>query len=352
MWHGVEGHDEAVERFRQSLRAGRLASTYLFVGPEGIGKRRFALKLAQALLCQNSADDELEICGRCESCKLAQAGTHPDILLVGRPADKSFIPVETLIGPPEKRMREGLCHDLGMKPFLGGRKVAIIDDADDLNVEGANSLLKTLEEPPPRSLLILIGTSASQQLPTIRSRCQIVRFAPLADEVLINLLVATGRVATRAEAEQLAPLCEGSLERALELADPQLAEFRGRLLNHLAQRAPDSVRLATAVSTLVDEAGKEAPKRRARLRQIINFALNYYRELLRRSVGASPGSDPVLQSAAEKGLAAAAVDPTRYAEAADRCLQALEHVDRNANQTTVIECWLDDLEQIAVAGRC
>lgn len=348
MWHGIYGHDAVVERFRQSLAAGRLASTYLFVGPPGVGKRTFALRLAQALLCQNHAEEELTICGVCQSCKLAEAGNHPDLLTVARPKDKSYIPVETFIGPADKRMREGLCHDIGMKPFLGGRKVAVIDDADDLNVEGANSLLKTLEEPPPRSVLILIGTSAAKQLPTIRSRCQIVRFAPLADDVLADLLVATGGVENRSDAERLAPLSEGSLERALELADPQLAEFRRRLFDALAKQVPDGVRLAKAVSTLVDEAGKEAPKRRARLRQLIGFAADYYRELMRRAGGAPPGADPVLRAAAEKGMAVGDGDPVQYADAAERCLEALEHVGRNANQTTVIECWLDDLEQIFV----
>lgn len=350
MWHGVHGHDAAVEHFRQSLRSGRLASTYLFVGPAGIGKRTFALKLAQALLCQNHPDLELEMCGHCQSCKLVQAGTHPDLLQVGRPPDKSFIPVEAFIGSPEKRMREGLCHDIGMKPFLGGRKVALIDDADDLNLEGANSLLKTLEEPPPRSLLILIGTSAAKQLPTIRSRCQIIRFQPLDDEILAELLVSTGNVESREAAQRLVPLSEGSLQRAIELADPQLAEFRQRLLNHLTQRAPDSVRLATAISTFVDEAGREASRRRARLRQLIGFVADYYRELMRRACGAAATTDPILRQAAEKGLAASSGDPEAYAAAIDRCLQALEHVGRNLNQTTIIECWLDDLEQIAITG--
>ena len=173
----IRGHESARERFRKSLEAGRLASTFLFVGPQGIGKRGFALGLAQALLCARTrADDPLEACGACESCRLMAAGTHPDLIRIERPEGKSFIPVELLIGSQEKRMREGLCHEIAMKPFLGGRKVAIIDDADFLNVEGANALLKTLEEPPPRCVMILIGMSAARQLPTIRSRCQIVRF--------------------------------------------------------------------------------------------------------------------------------------------------------------------------------
>src|SRR5690606_13925595 len=88
MWQGIRGHDEVVERFRLTLEAGRLASTYLFVGPSGIGKRSFALKLAQALLCQRTPDERLEPCGACESCRLLLAGNHPDVIAVGKPAGK------------------------------------------------------------------------------------------------------------------------------------------------------------------------------------------------------------------------------------------------------------------------
>ena len=84
-------------------------------------------------------------------------------------------------------MREGLCHDISLKPYMGNRKVAIVDDADYLNAEGANSLLKTLEEPPPRSVLILVGTTPAKQLPTIRSRCRIIRFDPLPTETVAEL---------------------------------------------------------------------------------------------------------------------------------------------------------------------
>ncbi len=168
-----------VEQFRRALARGRLASSFLFAGPEGIGKRTFALKLAQAMLCTTRPEETLDPCGTCPSCVQVAAGTHPDLHLVGKPEDKSFIPLELLIGDREHRRREGLCHNIGLKPYLGGRKIAMIDDADYLNAEGANSLLKTLEEPPPRSVLILIGTSPAKQLPTIRSRCQLIRFRPL-----------------------------------------------------------------------------------------------------------------------------------------------------------------------------
>ena len=97
-WQDIEGHDAIVEGFRQSIARGRLASTFLFVGPPGIGKRTFAFKLAQSLLCQNQGDDPLAPCGRCDACQQVQAATHPDLLLVSKPADKSEIPVALLIG--------------------------------------------------------------------------------------------------------------------------------------------------------------------------------------------------------------------------------------------------------------
>ncbi len=179
-WQGIEGHDRVVERFRRALVRGRLASTYLFVGPAGVGKRRFAEKLAQALLCSRVAAREMAPCGTCDACVQAASLTHPDMYVLEKPPDRSSIPLAAFVGGDAHRMREGLCHDIALKPFMGGRKVAIIDDADWLNEESANALLKTLEEPPPDSVLILIGTAADKQLATIRSRSQIVRFALLA----------------------------------------------------------------------------------------------------------------------------------------------------------------------------
>ena len=98
MWHGILGHDEVVEQFRRTLAAGRLASTYLFVGPAGIGKKRFAMELARCLLCQRTADDALEACGECESCRLFAAGNHPDLEVVGLPPDKSELPIALFVG--------------------------------------------------------------------------------------------------------------------------------------------------------------------------------------------------------------------------------------------------------------
>ena len=342
-WQGLIGHDTIVERFRAMLRENRLASTFLFVGPEGTGKWTFALKLAQALLCHERDPAELDPCGRCPSCVQVAAGTHPDLLRVAKPKDKSYIPVESFIGPPEKRMQAGFCHDLSVKPFFGGRKIGLIDDADDLNQEGANCLLKTLEEPPPKSVLILIGTSASKQLPTIRSRCQIIRFQPLPLEAVAELLLAQGHVNDPAEAKRLAAFSEGSLARAIELQEPALWSFRREFLAKLAEPRLDSVRVSKQVLAFVDEAGKEASDRRKRIRQVIQFSIEYYRRLLRAMAGVASDDDAELNAFVEKGLRSFRGDEETVAACLDRCLDALSHVDRNANQQTLVECWLDEV---------
>ncbi len=343
MWHSVLGHDDVVEQFRRALTRHRLASSFLFAGPVGVGKRTFALKLGQAMLCQARPEEAMDPCETCPSCAQVAAGTHPDLQVVRKPDDKSFIPLELLIGEREHRRREGLCHEIAMKPYQGGRKIAIIDDADYLNAEGANSLLKTLEEPPPRSVLILIGTSPAKQLPTIRSRCQLIRFRPLPLEVVAELLVSQQLVADTSEARRLAQYSEGSLQRALELADPALWAFRNALFERLSEPMLRSVELAKTVAAFVDAAGKDAPARRARLRQVIAFAADFYRHVVRAESGASLSDDKELKTYVTRAIENGPGQEELAAARLDRCLDAAAQVDRNANQSTLIETWLDDL---------
>ena len=258
-WLGIEGHDAIVERFRRSIAAGRLGSTFLFVGPAGVGKRTFALRLAQSLLCEQAKVRPLDPCGTCAACTQVIAGTHPDLDIIAKPADKSFIPLQLLIGEKQHRLRDGLCACIAMRPAHGGRKFGIIDDADYLNQEGANCLLKTLEEPPASSILILIGTSPQRQLPTIRSRCQIVRFQPLEHSICARLLRQLELASDESHAQQLAALCQGSLARAADWSDPGLSDFREMFRQALSNPALDSQKLAKTVADFVNAAGKEAP---------------------------------------------------------------------------------------------
>ncbi len=345
-WQEIEGHDRVVEQFRRALERGRLASSFLFIGPSGIGKRSFAVALARTLLCQARPEAAMDPCGRCTACAQVTAGTHPDLIQVVKPKGKSSLPLELLIGDRDHRMRQGLCYDISLKPFMGGRKIAIIDDADHLNAEGANCLLKTLEEPPPRSVLILIGTSPARQLPTIRSRCQLIRFQPLPEAVAAELLLARGHASDAAEARRLAAHGEGSPERAIELADPALWAFRETLLSQLAAPSLDGLRVARSISAFVDEAGREAPRRRSRLRLVAGFAAEFYRGRLLAHQEAELPQDTTLARFVKEAQDRSSVNVTILSACAERCLDALEQIDRNANQATLVECWMDDLDRI------
>ena len=150
-------------RLRAFLATDSPARSRLW-GGAGIGKRAFAEKLGSAAVLEVPAS-QMAPCGTCTSCRQVIVRTHPDLITIKKPADKSSIPLSAFEGDDLRRMREGLCHDIALKPLMGGRRVAIVDDADYLNEETRNCLLKTLEEPPSHSVLILIGTSPDKQLP-------------------------------------------------------------------------------------------------------------------------------------------------------------------------------------------
>ena len=342
-WQGILGHDLVIEQFRRGLEQGRLATTFLFIGPEGIGKRTLALKLAQALLCTRNAETDLDPCGDCPECQQVDSDSHPDLQVVCKPPDRSFIPVETFIGDREHRMREGLCHFMSLTPAGGRRRIAIVDDADWLNQEGANSLLKTLEEPSPGAVIILIGTSAQRQLPTIRSRSQLIRFHPLTTEQVVACLLDQSIVEDRHLAEMLAEQSEGSVAMACTLADDAIAEFRQQLWRGLAEPTIDRGQLAKLTNEFVDSAGKELASKRRQLQIALKAAAEFHRCALRKL----SGIDDPLGSRVEKAVATAcennAWTPETAAYLTERSLDAMRQVNANANVSLLIDSWLCDL---------
>jgi DNA polymerase-3 subunit delta' len=333
-WQRVRGHEAIVQAFQRVVERDRLAHAYLFTGPPGVGKRLFALELARALLCEARPPGKLEACDRCSACLQAAAGTHPDLFLTGRPEESHDLPIDTV--------RE-LCRGLALKSARGRGKVAIVDDADDLNAAAANCFLKTLEEPPPQSVLLLIGTSPDLQLSTIVSRCQVIPFRPLPEHVVAELLPTLG-VEDPVLVERLARMSGGSLGLAQALADPALWEFRRTFLRGLTRFPLDTVALAKAWTQFVEDAGKESAPQRRRAGLVVRLLIDFLNAALTLSVGGTPCLAEEDDRRALEELTRR-LGPDELLAVVDRCLEAERHIDRRVQLVLVLESLVDALGQ-------
>ncbi len=200
------GQDSVIEALRRALDDNRLPHALLFHGPVGVGKATCAGILAQALNC--SVGGFKDACGTCVSCRKMARGLHPDIIWMTPEGKGGQIKVE--------RIRKEIIDKVGFRPYEGRRRVVMIDDAHRLNASAQNSLLKTLEEPPPSSLIVLVTPAPESLLPTVRSRCQPLRFRTLAPQVLQRHLEEVHDIPAD-EARLRAVLVSGSVGRALDL---------------------------------------------------------------------------------------------------------------------------------------
>lgn len=352
-WSDVLGHADQVEKFRRSAAAGRLAHAYAFVGPAGIGKRRFAVELAKCLLCERHTDADLDSCGECASCQQVAALTHPDLITVSPPEGKSLLPIGLIVGEDEERGKAGLCHDLSLKPMSSRRRVAIIDQADWMNDEAANALLKTLEEPPPNSVLILIAASADGLLPTIRSRCQVVAFQPLSAADVRRLLVGERLAESDAEADRVSELCDGSLDAARQLLDPQLRGVREELYRLLAAHPFRSVQTAEKMIESVESVGTEKGAQREYAGWVLRFCIEFYRRALLAVAGDSPHTAAQLPQV--QAFVARFGTPNEdtidmLGDAVDRCLNAEWQLEANVGIPLFLDAFFDDLGRILRRG--
>ncbi|HKE93708.1 MAG TPA: DNA polymerase III subunit delta' [Povalibacter sp.] len=227
-------HADTIRQLQVAWGAGRFPHAILLQGADGLGKRQLVAWLAASLLC-DKAGNELRFCGECASCRLIASSSHPDLLWVSPPEGKQQIGVDAI---------RDLAAALAQTSYRRGYKVAVIEPAHQLNTSSANSLLKTLEEPTPRCVLILITSRPSALLPTVRSRCQKITVrGPSAEEALEWLRAETSSDAPRELLEFTghAPL------RALELAAgrfEQLNDDMQRALKQLFAGQADITRVA------------------------------------------------------------------------------------------------------------
>jgi DNA polymerase-3 subunit delta' len=207
------GNQALVARLARMAAADTVPPSLLFTGPPGVGKLQAALTLAQALNCLERQGDA---CGECPACVRIGRGEHPDVGIVRPEGAGRQLKVDSV---------RQIVSETPFRPFEGRRRVSVLVDADRMNATAANTLLKTLEEPPPWAVLILVTSNAAALLPTIWSRCQVYRFAPLAIDDLAKLLVERHAIEPE-RATLLASLSGGSLQKALALEEESLADVR------------------------------------------------------------------------------------------------------------------------------
>ncbi|MEZ6141323.1 MAG: DNA polymerase III subunit delta' [Zavarzinella sp.] len=219
-WSSIVGHREHLALLERAVSRERLGHAYLFLGHQGIGKTSFARQLGKTLLCENRSG--FESCDRCAACLLCDANTHPDMKLLDKPDDKSTFPLEVV---------QQYIAESQLKPARGNWKITIIRNIDMMSMEAGNALLKTLEEPTPKSIIIQIAQAEDGVLQTIRSRSQILHFRPLTLDQTVEVLVNQG--VDLKQAQRLGKVAQGSPGVAQEYQHQEYWDFRNGLLNQL-----------------------------------------------------------------------------------------------------------------------
>lgn len=308
----ITGHQQPISLLRATLHNGRFAHAYLFYGEPRVGKLMTAVRLAQALNCEQTDQTEArDSCGHCRSCLQIAARTHPDYFVI-EPDPKAATPQIKI-----EQVRE-IEQQFVYRPLVGERKICLIDDADRLTIGAANALLKTLEEPPGHSLFILV-TSRLHALPiTIRSRCQALRFTtPARTQVEAALILK--RELPPADARFLAVFADGRIGEALTA---NVAEVRARQQECLSLVKPESLKSSATILSAAESLAKTD-----RGEETLVWLARWIRDLVIVVVGGEQDQILHLDQLA---------DLRRYAQRADvdTLLTLLNDIERTEQQAT------------------
>jgi len=255
-FRAIRGHRPLLELLARATARGTLPPSLIFAGPAGVGKRLAATALAQALNCERPIEtaDSRDACGECATCRRIARGVHSDVLVI-EPGDSGAIKLD--------QVRDAIDR-AAYRPFEGRRRLVVVDEADALIPEAQNALLKTLEEPPPASVFVLITNRADVLLPTVRSRCQRLRFGPLTPGDVADVLIHDHDV-DPAAAHAAAAAADGSVGRALAGSAEDANEARdaaARLLQSAASSGDPRRRLDGAKALVAGGGDRDDLSRR------------------------------------------------------------------------------------------
>lgn len=313
----IVGHEPQLATLARGLEQNRLHHAWLFLGPEGVGKRTVALSLAMAIQCLEKTGDS---CGGCSPCAQVRSGHHPDVRVIEPSPGKKEISIQQV---------RDLERELSFRPFSGRKKVAIIDPATLMNTAAQNALLKTLEEPPGDSLLILISTSIGGLLPTVLSRCLRLSFAPLPEKQVMEFLVSHKGL-KRDEAAIMAALTMGSLGKALQPDIEELFARRKRWTEGICSLGQgdykDAMALAEALGGTLEESV-----------QFLNWLTQWYRDVLVHSVTGTTEGTCNVDRKREIEDQAKRYGPSRSLALYSEAVRTAARIPRNVNRRMALE---------------
>lgn len=279
----VCGHQRAVSLLSGEIRDRRVRHAYLITGPGSIGKRALALSFATALVCPHSVRSG-EPCGECDACRRAGRGTHPDIQIYSLETQRELAKERTSGDRLTVDTVREISSVSSYRAYSGDFRVIILDDAETLTEIAQEALLKTLEEPPPQLVLILLADRAESLLPTIRSRCEEIALSPVTAKEIAAFLVSQG--SDQEVADRLSELSQGMPGWAMRaLAEPELLDEREQSL----QRASEWVNGSPfqRIVRAFDLAG-EFTKARDPVYQELDAAAQYWRRVMMNAAGSAP----------------------------------------------------------------
>jgi len=349
--------DVALRALRGFLEQDRIPPGLLFWGPDGVGKRLAALEFAKAVNCLSGIKDA---CDTCVSCRKITHGTHPDVRLIVPARKLRIIPVSVV---------EEIIDIVLYRPHEGRYRVFLFEDADRINVQAQNKLLKTLEEPPTPAVFIFITSQPRQVLPTIRSRCQGVRFGLLSPGTVADIVERETQT-DRAAAETFAALAHGQAGPALEMARSGRRTMALELLNrlesgedpllvnealgeYLRQREEEIGRETRAAFSEEDTDGEPveggdgtgrdrdlleaeiAGRVRREVREMLRLIASWQRDRLAASLGL-PSNRLLNRDQSEKLATAPRLSPEQYAQRLDAIEKAGKYLERNIGRDRVL----------------
>lgn len=305
-WH-IFGHQWAVQLLQEHIRADRMRHAYLFVGPQGIGRRTLGLKFAKAINCAEPPAAG-EACNACQNCRQIEKQAHADLSILVPEGNHKDVRIDQV---------RSLQHSLALRPYQARYRVALLPDFQRATPEAANAMLKTLEEPPPRVLLIVTADTLESLLPTIVSRCEVLRLRPLSIAACQQYLVQEKALPAE-EANLLAHVSAGRLGYALRLhTDPHALEQRAEVLDAMTFLLAADV---FARFKYAEETTKNWQKARESLVNVFSLWLTWWRDVLILISGAEIPAVNIDRVAQIRQLAA------HYSlETARRMISALEN---------------------------